>query len=216
MSEATPEPAHDHSPGGAVDVLVVCTANIARSPLLARRLQAEADDRLGVGIATIDSAGVDARFGDGAAEGVRRIAASWGLDLDRHASKSHRYVPLEAVPLKIAMTRYHVRALAARNPGVASTTFTAVEFSTCLERLRATGRLPAMPECPATGQALRRHLTELVTAAGQVRPRPRWWRPTAWDIPDPAGHDQRVYDELGERFVELSASIGDALFGPHR
>ncbi len=69
------------------DVLRVCTANVARSPLLATLLQADADARLGAGRITVASTGVEARFGDPIADGSQIVAARASLTLDEHRSR---------------------------------------------------------------------------------------------------------------------------------
>jgi protein-tyrosine-phosphatase len=197
----------------APDILVVCTANIARSPLFAARLKSEAGRRLGPDVAMIESAGVDAAFGRAAARGSRTVANHWGMSLEAHASKSIVYSQLEAIPLKITMTRGHVRALCARNRDLAATTFTALELLQCVERLKERQALPAAGPPPGDREAFRSHLIAVTDLANKARSR-RGPFTRSMDIPDPIGGDQVVYDHLGHRFVEVAEGLGQALFGP--
>jgi protein-tyrosine-phosphatase len=198
--------------GGAVpDVLVVCTANMARSPLLAARLRLEADRRLQPGMAVIGSAGVDARFGDGAASGSRRVAEWWGVSLDGHLAQPTMYVPLRSVPLIIAMTRRHVRALIARDPGVAATTFTLTELLGCVEKSPGDSALSAATV--TNRERLRARIELTARLADGHRPALRTWR-RSLDVPDPIGGSQADYDRLGERFTAAGEVLADVLFGP--
>jgi protein-tyrosine-phosphatase len=206
-------PTADGSAPRSPDILVVCTANIARSPLFAVRLQAEADRRLGPGLLTVGSAGTEARWGDRAARGSQHVADRWGLSLEAHASRSLVYVPLDDVSLFLAMTRAQVRSL--EEHGVAR-----ARCFTVLELVRILGRSPTVARDPADegptdrSQALER-LTSLLSAAADRRPgRTRLRR--SLDVPDPIGAGQPIYDRLAERFEEQAALIGEAAFGPVR
>jgi protein-tyrosine-phosphatase len=199
--------------GGAAapDVLVVCTANIARSPLLAARLRLEADRRLGAGMVVVGSAGIDARFGDGAASGSRRVVERWGASLDGHLAQPTMYVPIQSVPLVITMTRRHLRALVARHPGAAATTFTVAELVGCVETLQRDNRLPAATV--TSRPQLRARIELTARLANGHRPAFRSLR-RSLDIPDPIGGSQADYDRLGERFAAAGEILADALFGP--
>jgi protein-tyrosine-phosphatase len=190
------------------DVLVVCRANIARSPLMQARLQWEADRRLGAGVVRFASAGTRALFGQPAASGSKRIAARWGLDLDGHASRPIIYVPLSATPLNLVMSGRHVRALVTRDAEVASRTFTVPELVASLGRLEAAGGMPAFDP---TG--FRTRLEAVVALADAHRPTRRRDR-RHLDVPDPISGGQRAFDALGERFETAAQVIADALFGP--
>ena len=225
------DPGVDHSRSSDPDVLVICRANIARSPLLRVRLQAEADRRVGAGMVNIASAGMLARFGDPAADGSKRVAASWGLSLEDHASLPIMYAPFATAPVNLVMSRGHLRALLARNPGVASRTFTVPEFVVCIRRLETEGRLPRFDPralvgktaSGATGgdhrsaealrQALRWHLSQVVALADARRPS-GLRRRRHLDIPDPLRGGPGEFDALGERLAADAVLIADALFGP--
>lgn len=205
---ATPPPS-DAVP----QVVVVCTANVARSPLLEVRLQAEADRRLGTGRVEVSSAGTQARIGDPAAAGSQAVAARWGLDLTAHFSKSLDYSPLSTGTLVLTTTRSQKRALNARFAGVADRVFTVAELLAALDAAGAD--LPAAPETGEVGP-LRAHLEAALAVADAHRPRPLPWRARQLDLADPIGGDQAVYDQLGVWVDDACTRLGAALFGPAR
>jgi protein-tyrosine-phosphatase len=192
------------------DVLVVCRANIARSPLMQARLQWEADRRLGADVVRLASAGTRALFGQPAATGSQRVAAEWGLALDGHASQPIMYVPFSTTPLNLAMSARHVRSLVMRDAEVASRTFTVPELVASLERLEAAGQMPAFHP-----SRFRSHLAAVITLADAHRPTRRRDR-RHLDVPDPISGGQRAFDALGKRFETAAQIIADALFGPVR
>lgn len=105
------------------DVLVVCTANVARSPLLATLLVAQADARVGTGRMAVASAGAETRFGDPVANGWQIVAGRPTLTLDEHRSRPLAAALLRTVGLIVAMTRQHTRAVLSGRPGLATRTF---------------------------------------------------------------------------------------------
>ena len=106
-------------------VLFVCTGNTCRSPLaeaLAKRLLA---DRLGCAVGELPtrgfwvlSAGVSAYGGGPASEESCAVAAEFGADLSRHASRPVNPQLLLAADDVIAMTRGHLYALESQYPGL--------------------------------------------------------------------------------------------------
>lgn len=70
-----------------VRLVVVCTANVCRSPLAAAMLAAQVRQRGADAHIAVASAGVDARYGDPPAAASVAIARERGLDLDEHRSR---------------------------------------------------------------------------------------------------------------------------------
>lgn len=105
-------------------VLFVCTGNTCRSPLaeslakklLAERLNCTADELPARGFWVL-SAGVAAHGGGPASEESVAVAAEFGADLSRHASRPVNPQLLLAADDVLAMTRGHLHALAVRYPG---------------------------------------------------------------------------------------------------
>jgi protein-tyrosine phosphatase len=192
-----------------IDILVVCTANVARSPLLAVLLQHHADERLGAERIQVGSAGTDARMGDPAAPGSCRVATGWGLSLEGHRAQPLRFAPIDDVAVIIAMSRRQARLIGRRDSTRAPHTFALRELVAAIERLDLATTLGDPPAPPGSA---RDRLSIVVAAAGRVRPRTALRR--GWDVPDPIGGDDEVYDALGEEFERTARTLADALFGP--
>ena len=90
-------------------LLVLCEANICRSPLAAYLLRDLTDLR-------IDSAGLTAREGDPADPVYLDMAQTLGLDLTRHRSKPVDRELLTKADLILVMTGGHKRRLSERYP----------------------------------------------------------------------------------------------------
>lgn len=192
------------------DILVVCTANVARSPLFATRLQLEANNRLGPGTVEVASAGIDAVFGAPAAAGSRVVGERWDRPLDDHRATPVSYIDLAEVPLVLAMEIAHRRSLIRRERSLAARAFTVRELiRIVLDRIGPEG-LTTLPSPDPTDP--RRRLAALAELADGHRPG-RLARKHA-DVPDPIRAGQPVYDGLGEEFARAAALLSPALFGP--
>ena len=193
-----------------VDVLVVCTANVARSPLFAARLQLEADRRLGPGTIEVASAGVHAMFGARAASGARTVAARWQCPLEEHHAIPITHYHLAGVQLVLTMEAAHKRDLLGREGSLASRIFTMREFVTIVAK---SIDLPLIEEAAGAGAAGAHARLQGVVALADAR-RPRRLARRSRDVPDPIGQGQATYDELGEQFEAAAAVLAPALFGP--
>jgi len=170
-------------------VLVLCRANVARSPLTAAMLrqrlaQIHRDDLV------VSSAGLDAGFGDPAApEGVQ-VAKERGLDLSDHQSTGVSKAALSAASLVLTMTEADRSAVLRLSPGAISRTFTLPE----LVRLLSTDASPVQ-SC-----------AELSQRAHRARPRtPPAEAPE--DITDPIGRTQRHYERMADRVAGLVEEV---------
>ena len=110
------------------NLLVVCTANIARSPLAAALLQVHVRARGLEDQVRIASAGTRAREGYAAAQPSVAIAAGWGVDLRRHRSQPVTDELLASSDLIVTMTEVHRDALGGRGAGVSERCFTLYEL----------------------------------------------------------------------------------------
>ena len=90
-------------------LLVLCEANICRSPLAAHLLSGLTDLR-------VDSAGLTAREGDSADPVYLDMAQTLGLDLTEHRSKPVARELLTEADLILVMTGGHKRRLSERYP----------------------------------------------------------------------------------------------------
>jgi protein-tyrosine phosphatase len=105
-------------------VLVVCTANVARSPLFAAMLA----ERLGEDVEVV-SAGTRARAGDPAAEASQRLAGARGLDLSSHRSRPVTPDLVRSAELVLTMSERQRDACATLVAGAAARTFTLRELA---------------------------------------------------------------------------------------
>ncbi len=96
-------------------ILIVCTANICRSPvgeaLLQAKLQAE-----GLMDWTVSSAGTLAALGNKASSFSRILMAEQGLDIESHRSQPVTELLLQQTDLVLCMETRHVRTLKSTFP----------------------------------------------------------------------------------------------------
>jgi protein-tyrosine phosphatase len=191
-----------------LDIIIVCTANMGRSPLFAVALQAQADRRLGPGAVTIGSAGIDAPSGAPAAEGARRVAAEWGLSLNAHRARSTRFAPMDEAALILTMTRRQKRILTRERSERADRTFVLREAVPALGAIADPNEAASDATCP------RERVQAVVATANDLRPSTRLR--SRYDVPDPAGGDNTVYAALGAEFADAAQRLAAVLFGPGR
>jgi protein-tyrosine-phosphatase len=92
-------------------ILVVCTANICRSPMAAALLERRLAE-LGLGEQVrVQSAGTWAVGGEPAAGPARAVMAGWGLDIGRHSSQPVTPQLLEAASAVVVMEEAQRRTL---------------------------------------------------------------------------------------------------------
>jgi protein-tyrosine phosphatase len=162
-----------------VNVLVVCTANVCRSPmaeaLLRQRLADQGSD------ATVRSAGM---LAGGVPPPPEVITAMAGYGLDVSAHRSHRVTPedLESADLTLAMAREHLRHAVVTAPSVWTRAFTLRELVR-----RGTKISSLAPGEDLAGWLARAH-------EGRERSALLGESPDD-DVADPAGCPKRAYTE---------------------
>lgn len=170
-------------------VLVLCRANVARSPLAGAMLRA-ALDRAGRRDVAVDTAGLDAEPGVPASDLACEVARARGLDLVQHSSGAVSHAALANASLVLTMSEAQRATVARLVPGLISRTFTLPEL----------GRL--LSSEPYQGSTI----TELAVRAHRARPR------TApadgpEDISDPIGLPLRQYQRTADRIAQLVDEI---------
>jgi protein-tyrosine phosphatase len=106
-----------------MNVLIVCTGNICRSPFAERLLAARLAES-GVP-ATVASCGTDAVAGCKPVERTLQVARQqYHLDLADHRARQITAEMVDASDLLLAMTGEHVRLVVRRYPGAAAKTIT--------------------------------------------------------------------------------------------
>jgi protein-tyrosine phosphatase len=181
---------------------MVCTANIARSPLAAAVLEAHArvrglEDRI-----IVTSAGVRAREGDPAAAPSVAIARRWGLDLDDHRSQPVTAQLVEHSDLVVTMSERQRDDLGGKIARLSERCFTLRE----LDRLLADVEVADLPVEPAE------RVAEVARRAHRRRP---FSAPSgAEDVMDPFGRSDREYATVAAELVDLLGAISPVLLGP--
>jgi protein-tyrosine phosphatase len=180
---------------GEAGIVVLCTANVCRSPmaaaLLARRLAT-----LGVTV-PVRSAGMIGG-GDPPHPEVVSVMASYGIEITSHRSRIVCAADLAPASLVLAMTREHLRHAAITEPGAWPRAFT-------LKELIRRGELigPRPPGEPFSDWLSRAH-------AGRARMSMLGDSPDD-DVADPAGGPLRGYADtagLLDRLVTRLAELG--------
>jgi protein-tyrosine phosphatase len=174
-------------------VLVVCTANVARSPLFAAMLAS----RLGSSV-EVASAGVRARDGYPAAEFARKLAEQRDLDLSTHRSQPITSELVAGADLVLTMSerqRDTCASLAARS---ADRVYTVKELVRLLD---AVDTSQASPD-PAARLAWSREQAHL------ARPRAAPAKDTE-DVADPIRSPWPDWEAMGRTFDELVDRIAE-------
>jgi protein-tyrosine phosphatase len=110
-----------------VKIIVICTANICRSPVVEAVLQ-DRLNRAGKSMWQVESAGTWAQNGQAASLYSREILAERGLDISKHQSRViDREILLEA-QLVLCLAEGHAEALRAEFPDQASKIFLLTEM----------------------------------------------------------------------------------------
>jgi protein-tyrosine phosphatase len=187
---------------GEVGIVVLCTANVCRSPmaaaLLARRLAA-----LGV-TAPVRSAGMISS-GDPPHPEVISVMTSYGIEISSHRSRLVCAADLIPASLVLAMARDHLRHAATTEPGTWPRAFTLKEL---IRRGEQIG--PRPPGEPFSRWLSRAH-------AGRERTSLLGDSPDD-DVADPAGGPLRAYADtaaLLDRLVTRLTELGWAHAEPH-
>jgi protein-tyrosine phosphatase len=113
---------------GRFDIVVVCRANEARSPLIERLLSAELD-RLAPGDFRVTSCGTRARVGASAAHGTLELLRSHGIDASDHRARQLVPALVDDADLVVTAERSHSDQVLDLAPGLLKRTFTFLELA---------------------------------------------------------------------------------------
>ena len=185
----------------AIDILVICTANQARSPAAEALFRREATARLGANHGlVIRSAGVHATKGEPVLANMAAALSRRGILIDKHRSRPMRPEELAASRLVISMTEEHRRAVNRAAPSVVSRSYTLCE----VDRLMSSDWWEPTWDGDETAVDRLRSLRPMVPKGKRSE-----------DIVDPAGHSVEiavsVLNDLAERIGRISTHLFGAL-----
>jgi protein-tyrosine phosphatase len=180
---------------GNPSVLVVCTANICRSPmceaLLARSLATSGS------AIRVSSAGLldwDRPVDPGTVTALERF----GIVIGGRRSRPIASLDLDEVDLVLTMTREHLREIVNLDPALFPRTFTLKEFDR-----RISDPITSMPEGDFA--------TRVAHLAGRRSGASLLGASTDDDIADPFGLKQKHFDELADELHEIIRRVTPAL-----
>jgi protein-tyrosine phosphatase len=180
------------------DIVVVCTGNRFRSPIVEQLLRRSVD---GLPVRVRSFGQLDLRAIPVLPEALEE-ARRFGLDLSAHRANALAGVDLSGVDLVIGFERAHIaHAVIAANAPL-ERTFTLPELVQVLERLPA---VPRSGDVPATARAT-------VAAAAAERPSdPR--QAKLPEVADPLGRPRRVAERVADDLRDLTERLVLRLFG---
>ncbi|PVE76987.1 hypothetical protein DC432_05115 [Microbacterium testaceum] len=171
-------------------LVIVCTANMIRSPfiagLLASRLASSPQVRL-----HLESAGTAARPGASATGEVLEVARTYGMDLSTHRARRLTDGILQPGDTVLCAERAHRRVVLDLRPDLVSSVFTVREFARRAEAVCARGEATDWPS--------------MVRAAGRQRLATPGEGGGEDDIVDPIGGSRSVWRDF-ERQATLAVS----------
>jgi protein-tyrosine phosphatase len=178
-----------------VNVLIVCTANVCRSPVAAVMLRRQLE-RLGVA-ASVRSAGF-LEAGHRCPPEVVEELARRGLAIGDHASTVLNLDLIDGADLILGMERRHVRDVILSAPDAAARTFTLKELVRRGEQLTE----------PRAGVPLNTWLEDVAAGRG---PSDLVGQARADDTVDPFGGSRRAYRETVTEIDDLSTRLARLL-----
>ena len=186
-----------------IHVLVVCTGNLCRSPIVEHALRRLLPDD---GSVVVRSAGTRMASGREAPGQTLRTGARLGLDLHAHRTTSLTAADVASADLVLGAAREHRRAVVSLEPRALRRTFTLRE----LGRVVASGATHPLVEVPAADPADR--VAAWVAAMSALRgstTRPA--RPEDDDVVDPWGQADEVFDQALAQLTPSVELVAEAL-----
>lgn len=182
-------------------VLVVCTANVCRSPMAEVLLRRAAEQRLGerVGTVTVASAGLDALEGAPAARGSVAAMRRAGIELEGHRARRADDDLVDAADLVLTMEADQVARLVAGRPDR-------------FERVLSIGELVDL--AAAHGGRRDQPLGDWLAQLAQSRSASEVLSRTDRDVADPIGRSRAAFRRCAVELAEHCEAVADALWGP--
>lgn len=173
-------------------IVVVCTANMIRSPFVAGLITSRLQPSTGRDL-RVDSAGTAARPGEEAAPETVEIAKTYGLDLAAHRTRRLDDGVLATGDTVLCAERTHRRVVLDLRPDLISSVFTVREFARLVS--------------DAAVRGIASDWAALVRAAGRARLAARTPPDEADDIVDPVGRPPAVWAEFERQAAQSVSAI---------
>lgn len=183
-------------------ILVVCTGNVCRSPLVERVLQRGLDERYGAGALTVRSAGTGALVDHPMDERAAVVLDGLGGRADDFLARRLAEPMIAGAELVLTATREHRARVVRMHPRALKRTFTVRELADIVARLDD-DELPAAPD-PVE------QVRQLVQVAVRHRGLHQPADPDDLDVVDPFRRDDQVYEQMRE---QLASALPQLLRG---
>ena len=183
-------------------ILVVCTGNVCRSPLVERVLQGALDERYGAGALRVRSAGTGALVDHPMDERAAAVLARFGGRADGFVARRLAEPMVAGAELVLTATREHRARVVRLHPRALKRTFTVRELADIVARL-------ADDELPTATDPVER-VRQLVQVAVRHRGLHQPADPADHDVVDPYRRDDAVYDRMHD---ELASALPHVLRG---
>jgi len=188
---------NNESSKGVFDVVVVCTGNQFRSPIVEGLMKASTS-RLPLRVTSVGTKDL------GAAPALPEavdLASEFGVDLSEHRARSLNGINLSGADLVIGFEQAHVAAAVVEAGASYDRTFTILELISLLEDVRELAHEDPIERATAA-----------VAAAHRRRP-PDSSRVPRAQISDPIGLGSDVYRHTADRLQSLTRQLLSRLFG---
>ncbi|MGC5583021.1 low molecular weight phosphatase family protein [Ornithinimicrobium sp. W1665] len=184
-------------------ILVVCTGNVCRSPLVERLLQQGLDQRWGPGHFEVASAGTGALVDHPMDERAAAVLRGLGGSSDGFSARRLAAPMVETADLVLTATRDHRAAVVRTTPRAMKRVFTVRELAAIVEGLPD-------EDLPSSADPAAR-LRELADVATRHRGRRRPGRPEDHDVVDPYRRADEVYVTMQEQVTAAVPHLFRAL-----
>lgn len=177
-------------------VLVVCTGNVARSPMAQRLLQARLGDSPDI---SVSSAGTWGLQGSPMERHAATVLAEAGVEEGGFRARRLTAPMVRNADLVLTATRQHRVDVLSHDPAVLRRTFTLREMAQLLATLDGLGAAAAQPHVRALVESV-------ASARGTIR-----IRAVDHDVPDPYGADISTYRRCRDQIRSATDVVADAI-----
>lgn len=196
--------------GGSARILVVCTGNVCRSPIMERYLARHLDQRWqGGGRMLVGSAGTSALVGSPMDARAAQMAGSIGLDTSGFVARALTVEAIAAADLVLTATRQHRGVVVSMYPKALRSCFAVRDFAAELADLAPEQGPIAGAAGDDAGSRVRRVVAVTAARRGFTPP----LAPADADVVDPYRRSDEVYAVMFGQIVDAMPAIVAALAG---